>query len=87
MERFFFDLIQSGGDDYPDTEGAEFSDLDRARDEAIKALGEMISDLPKGFLREMSFKVRNGSGPYLLQVSIKVELTTSHFNPGPSPSC
>lgn len=76
MAVYFFDFSDTG-DEFPDTEGTELPNLDAVKDEAIRALVEVVKEvLPDGSFRELACKVRDENGRQLLQAEIRFQLQT-----------
>ncbi|RJT41353.1 hypothetical protein D3227_06045 [Mesorhizobium waimense] len=73
MPRYFFDLSDSCLQ-FPDKKGTELHCIDDAKDEAVRALVDIIRILPDGAYRELAYTVRDDSGRQLMQVAIKFEL-------------
>jgi hypothetical protein len=62
MPLYFFDVTDNGRG-FPDTEGTDLADLEKAREEALATLGEIARDkLPDGDRREFVIKIRDGDG-------------------------
>lgn len=61
MPRYYFDTIQNSLS-FRDEEGLELADVEEARDEALKALGEIVRDsMPSGDKARFVISVRDGS--------------------------
>jgi len=69
MPRFYFDISDDGRAER-DHEGLEFDSLDKAREQAIKTLGEIARDeLPDGNGREFKITIRDQHGKSLILAS------------------
>jgi hypothetical protein len=76
MPRYFFDVIDTG-DSTRDEEGVEFADLEEARQEALRTLGEIAKDeLPDGDRREFTIHIREDNGPPVLTPSLSLHVKT-----------
>jgi hypothetical protein len=73
MPRFFFD-IDDCGDHLPDAEGTVLPDLQNARTEALKTLGEIARyDLPDRPFCDFRISIRDESGSILLRFWLAVQ--------------
>jgi hypothetical protein len=72
MPRFFFD--SHDGDDFtPDREGVDLEDLDAAKEEAKKALRDIIWDeLPVGGRRDFTVDVKDVAGQIVWRVTLSL---------------
>jgi hypothetical protein len=72
MPRFYFDLWD-GPQLSADEVGIEFSNLEAATQDAIRALGEIVKeDLPHdGHHKDLSIHIRNATGEVLTEVNIE----------------
>jgi len=68
MPRFYFHAREAG-ELTPDTRGIELHDLQEARDEAVKAIREMIAEALSVPSRPVTFQVENEKGEVLLVVT------------------
>jgi len=76
MPRFFFD-IHDGEDFTPDRQGVDLDDLDAAKDEARKALRDIIWDeLPVGDRRDFTVDVKNMAGEIVWRVTLSLVVET-----------
>ena len=76
MPRFFFD-IHDGEDFTPDRQGVDLDDLDAAKDEARKALRDVIWDeLPVGDRRDFTVDVKNTAGEIVWRVTLSLVVET-----------
>ena len=76
MPRFFFD-IHDGEDFMPDRQGVGLDDLDAAKDEARKALRDIIWDeLPVGDRRDFTVDVKNTAGEIVWRVTLSLVVET-----------
>jgi hypothetical protein len=76
MPRFFFD-IHDGEDFTPDRQGVDLDDLDAAKDEARKALRDIIWDiLPAGDRRDFTVDVKNTAGEIVWRVTLSLVVET-----------
>jgi len=76
MPRFFFD-IHDGEDFTPDRQGVDLDDLDAAKDEARKALRDIIWDeLPVGDRRDFTVDVKNTAGEIVWRVTLSLVVET-----------
>ncbi|ANY84986.1 hypothetical protein BB934_42975 (plasmid) [Microvirga ossetica] len=76
MPRFFFD-IHDGEDFAPDRQGVDLDDLDAAKDEARKALRDVIWDkLPVGDRRDFTVDVKNTAGEIVWRATLSLVVET-----------
>ena len=74
MPLYSFDFFDNG-EAQPDAGATEFADMQAAKEEAVKALLGMASEiLPGGTFRELIISVRDDQGRGLLQVAITFEV-------------
>jgi hypothetical protein len=59
MPRYFFDVVEDGTT-FPDEEGLEFSDLDAARADVLRSLGELAREKFHRDRQSLIIRVRNG---------------------------
>ena len=72
MPRFFFD-IHDGEDFTPDREGVDLEDLEAAKEEAKKALRDIIWDeLPVGDRRDFTVDVKDVAGQIVWRVTLSL---------------
>ena len=72
MPRFFFD-IHDGEDFTPDRQGVDLDDLDAAKEEAKKALRDIVWDeLPVGDRRDFTVDVKNVAGQIVWRVTLSL---------------
>ena len=84
MPRFFFD-IHDGEDFTPDRQGVDLDDLDAAKDEARKALRDIIWDeLPVGDRRDFTVDVKNTAGEIVWRVTLSLVVETPSQGSTPS---
>jgi hypothetical protein len=70
MPRFFFDVLDSRSGFVPDDEGTECADAVAAKQDAQRAIGEMIKDaMPDGDEYVIVMRIRDESGKALVMVS------------------
>jgi hypothetical protein len=73
MPLFFFDVRDDAGFTQDD-EGLEFSSIEKARDEAARALAEMAKFvLPGSVVRELAIEVRDAAKLPLLRTILRYE--------------
>ena len=76
MPRFFFD-IHDGEDFTPDRQGVDLDDLDAAKDEARKALRDIIWDeMTDGDRRDFTVDVKNTAGEIVWRVTLSLVVET-----------
>lgn len=76
MAFYYFD-IDDNGDVFHDDQGTECVDFNQVKEEAIRALVEIIKDsLPDGDQHSLRIKVRSEGGELVLQVAISFEVET-----------
>jgi uncharacterized protein YbaA (DUF1428 family) len=76
MPRYFFDFTDTGKV-FLDVEGTDLPDLEAAKQEAVKALGEITKDkLPDGSYREFVMTVRDESNETFLEAMVEFEMRT-----------
>ena len=76
MPRFFFD-IHDGEDFTPDRQGVDLDDRDAAKDEARKALRDIIWDeLPVGDRRDFTVDAKNMAGEIVWRVTLSLVVET-----------
>ena len=74
MALFYFD-VDHNGEKQADDDGTECVDLHHVKQEAIRALVEMVNDeLPDGDHHSLSIKVRDDGGTTVLQVGIRFDV-------------
>ena len=84
MALYYFD-VDDNGTVYSDDQGTECDTFDRVKEEAIRALVEMIKDsLPDGDHHRLIIKVRDDGGALVLQVSLNFEVEAEHCSHGGS---
>jgi hypothetical protein len=84
MAIYYFD-VDDNGTVYPDDQGTDCDTFARVKEEAIRALVEMIQErLPDGDRHRLTIKVRNDSGGVVLQVSLNFEVEAEHRSHGRS---
>ncbi|RUW61610.1 hypothetical protein [Mesorhizobium sp. M7A.F.Ca.US.008.03.1.1] len=84
MPLYYFD-VDDNGTVYPDDEGSDCDTFDRVKEEAIRALVEMIQNsLPDGDRHKLVIKVRDDRGGVVLQVSLNFEVQAEHRSHGGS---
>jgi hypothetical protein len=72
MPRFFFD-IHDGENFTPDRQGVELEDLEAAKDEAKKALPDIMKDeMPDGDRRDFTVDVKNVAGQIVWRVTLSL---------------
>ena len=72
MPRFFFD-IHDGEDFTPDREGLDLDSLEAAKDEARKALRDIIWDeMPAGDRRDFTVDVKNVAGQIVWRITLSL---------------
>lgn len=82
MALYYFD-VDDNGTVYPDDEGTDCDIFDQVKEEAIRALVEMIQErLPDGDRHRMMIKVRDDGGGVVLQVSLNFEVEAEHRSHG-----
>ncbi|KAA3442037.1 hypothetical protein C7I87_32515 [Mesorhizobium sp. SARCC-RB16n] len=70
MALYYFD-VDDNGTFYPDDEGTECDTFDQVKEEATRALVEIIKDsLPYGDRHKLVIKVREDGGAIVLRASI-----------------
>jgi hypothetical protein len=70
MPLYFFDITDTGRT-WTDTEGTELPSLEKAREEALRTLAEIVKDrLPDGDYRDFLIEIREGDGAPLLSASL-----------------
>ena len=84
MALYYFD-VDDNGEVFADDHGTDCDTFDRVKEEAIRALVEMIKDsLPDGDHHRLTIKVRNDGGCVVLQVSLNFEVEAEHRSRGSS---
>jgi hypothetical protein len=74
VPRFYFD-VRDGGEFVEDTEGTEFAGLKEAREDASRALAQMLKDaMPDGMHHDVSVEVRDEKKRPLFKVQITFEV-------------
>ena len=74
MPRYYFD-IQDDDLFTPDHDGAELDDIEAARDEAARTLGEIARDvLPGAHRRVLKVEVRDAAKESILQATLVYEV-------------
>jgi hypothetical protein len=82
MTLYYFD-VDDNGEVFPDDQGTECVDLKQVKQEAIRALVEMIRDsLPDGDQHILRIKVRSEGGDWVLQVALNFEVEAEHRSAG-----
>jgi hypothetical protein len=72
VPRFFFD-IHDGEDFTPDREGLELKDLETAKDEAKKALPDIVKEeMPDGDRRDFTVDVKDVAGRIVWRVTLSL---------------
>ena len=70
MPLYFFDITDTGRT-WTDTEGTELPSLEKAREEALRTLAEIVKDrLPDGDYRDFLIEIREADGAPLLSASL-----------------
>jgi hypothetical protein len=85
MSRFYFD-VRDGENFVSDKEGLEFPTAKEARDDASRALGQMIKEaMPDGQHHDMAVEVRGADKRPLfkVQITFDVEPLAEHAFPAP----
>lgn len=73
MPRYFFDFTDTGTHT-PDPEGTDLPTENDAKEEAIRALVEIVGELlPDGNHRELSFTVRDQAGQRLMELALRFD--------------
>lgn len=74
MSRYFFNL-HGGGGALPDLEGTELTGLDMARSEAIRTVGEILSDGDSAFWdgHGLRMEVKDEAGRLLLVLQFSID--------------
>ena len=73
MPRYFFDFVDNG-QSVPDEEGYEVADMECARTEAVKTLGEIAkAEIAKDVCDDFQVAVRDEAGDVVLTASLLVE--------------
>jgi hypothetical protein len=74
MPRYFFDITNTGKT-WPDSEGTELANLEKAREEALRTLAEIVKDkLPDGDHRNFMIEIREGDGAPLISASLSLRV-------------
>jgi len=74
MPLFYFD-VRDGQKLMRDDDGLDFPNIEAARDEATRALGELAKDvLPGRAVREMAIEVRDEGKVPLLRTVLRFEI-------------
>ena len=74
MPLYFFDITDTGKT-WLDSEGTELANLEKAREEALRTLGEIVKDkLPDGDYRNFLIEIREGDGAPLLSASLALRV-------------
>lgn len=74
MPRYYFDFDYSGCRTWDD-EGLDFSDLEVARDELIRAMGEITKDImPDGDRDDLIGVIRDETGTPVLRVTLSLQI-------------
>jgi hypothetical protein len=74
MPLYFFDITDTSKT-WPDSEGTELANLEEARDEALRTLGEIVKEkLPDGDHRNFLIETREGDGAPLLSASLALRI-------------
>jgi hypothetical protein len=72
MPRFFFD-IHDGKDFTPDRQGLELENLEAAKDQAKKALPNIVKDkMPDRDRRDFTVDVKNAAGQIVWRVTLSL---------------
>jgi len=85
MPRFYFD-VRDGENFVSDKDGFEFPTAREARDDASRALGQMIKEaMPNGMHHDMAVVVRGADKRPLfkVQITFDVEPLAEHAFPAP----
>jgi hypothetical protein len=73
MPLFFFDLLENG-QPVPDEDGTQVIDIEQARVEALRTLGNIAkNELTKSGQDDLQVSVRDENGQVVLTVSLLVE--------------
>jgi hypothetical protein len=84
MALYYFD-VDDNGTVYRDDQGTDCDTFGRVKEEAIRALVEMINDsLPDGDHHRLTIKVRDEGGGMVLKVSLNFEVEAEHRSHGSS---
>jgi hypothetical protein len=82
MALYFFEF-DDNGDVFHDDQGTECVDLNQVKQEAIRALVEIIKDsLPDGDQHVLRIKVRSEGGDLVLQIALNFEVESQHRSTG-----
>jgi|tagenome__1003787_1003787.scaffolds.fasta_scaffold19964288_1 hypothetical protein len=74
MPLYFFDVTDTGKT-FPDDEGTELADLEEARTEALRTIGEIAKDkLPDGDDREFLICIREENGVPVMTVALTLHV-------------
>ncbi len=85
MPRYFFD-IHDGARFTADETGVELDGIEAARQEASRALGELVREiLPDGDQREILIEVKDEAGQRVLVAKLSVSIERTEL-PGFSPT-
>jgi hypothetical protein len=72
MPRFFFD-IHDGANFTPDRQGVELESLEAAKDEAKRALPDIVKDeMPDRYRRDFTVDVKNTAGHIVWRVTLSL---------------
>ena len=72
MPRFFFD-IHDGEEFTPDRQGLDLDSLEAAKDEARKALPDIVKDeMPDGDQRDFTVDVKDAAGQIVWRVTLSL---------------
>ncbi len=74
MPRYFFNVMD--GKSYPDTEGTELPDLEAARGEAFRTLGDIIKHKETWQSGEWQIDIADASGQSLLTLRLNLRETS-----------
>jgi len=75
MPRYFFNVTD--GKSYPDTEGTELTDLDAARGEAFRTLGDIIKHKDSWQSGEWQIDIADAAGQSLLKLMLSLRETSA----------
>ena len=79
MPQYFFDY-KDGSRIYFDNEGTELPDLERARADALLAIGGIAKGkMPDGDSRDFQISIREGYGPVLMVVSLALRVEHKRY--------
>jgi hypothetical protein len=86
MALYYFD-VDDNGTVYPDDQGTDCDTFDQVKEEATRALVEMIREsLPDGDHHRLMINVRDYGGGLVITVSLNFEVEAEHRSHGGSSS-